>query len=166
MRCSLLVLLALLSVTTGAHAGEPRMDLALGAGVDVGDRPGWAVRLGETIEISKRVDGLIYGTACGYEYWRGSEGSGFHVPIGGYAGVRAGGVTSTLGGGIGVLAVETIHHDSGFGIVPHATATLGFALDDRRTVTLDGRLSRHVLGGAPDFTRWSVLLMIGTTLGR
>ena len=160
------LLLALLLVPSLAHAGDEGLNLAIGGGVDIGDTPGWAIRIGETIELSRHADGFIYGTTCGYDYWHAATGAGFHIPIGGYAGVRAGSVISTLGGGVGVLALETLHDDRGFGIVPQVATTLGFELDDVRTVTIDARLSRHVLGGAPDFTRWSVLVMIGKQLGR
>lgn len=160
------LLVALLLIPATSHAGDERMNLAIGAGVDLGATPGWAVRFTETIEMSPKTQGLIYGSTCGYDYWRGADGNGFHIPIGGYVGVRAHSVTSTFGAGVGVLAFESFHDDRGFGIVPHIGTNLGFELDETRTASIDARAARHVLARSPDFTRWSVLVMIGKTLGR
>jgi hypothetical protein len=161
-----LVVLVLALVSATAHAGPDKMNLAIGGGIAMGNAPGWAIRLGETIDVSETDgDGVIYGTLSGYDYWRGADGDGFHIPIGGFAGVRAGAVTSTLGLGVGVLALESWHGQNGFGIVPQAAATLGYELDAVHTVVVDARLERHVLAGSDDFTTWSVLLMIGMAVG-
>ncbi|CAN5884497.1 hypothetical protein BH11MYX3_BH11MYX3_10250 [soil metagenome] len=158
--------LAIVLLTATARAGDDRMNLAIGAGVDAGRSPGWTVRFGQTIEMSSHEDGFIYGGIAGYDYWHAADGSGFSIPVGGYTGARVKRITTTLGGGVGLLALEKIGDDSGVGIVPYLGATLGFELDDAgRTVTIDGRFSRHVLGGARDVTRWSVVLMIGTSIG-
>jgi hypothetical protein len=159
------LLLALSVIPVTAHAGEEKMNVAIGAGIAIADTPAWQVRFGENIEMVRQTgDGFVAGTTTGYAYWRGADGNGFHIPIGGYAGVRSGIVTTTLGAGVGVLAIESWHGDAGFGVVPDVAATLGFALDDVRSVTIDARMSRHVLAGCPDFTTWGVLLMIGRTL--
>ena len=160
----LVLALGVLLFVATAHAGTEKMNLAIGGGIAMANAPGWAIRFGETTEVSDG-DGAIYGAIAGYDYWRGADGDGFHIPIGGFAGVRAGAVTSTLGLGVGVLALESWHGQDGFGIVPQAAATIGFQLDDVRTVVIDARLQRHVLAGSDDFTTWSVLLMIGRTMG-
>ena len=158
----LAIIAALILVPVVAYANGDKMNIALGGGVAMSDASAWAIRLGETIDVSDNDgDGLSYGTLSGYVYWHGPSGDGFQIPIGGFAGVRAGRLSSTVGAGVGVLALESWHGQNGFGIVPQGVTTLGFALDEVRTVAVDARVSRHVLGGADDFTSWSVLLMIG-----
>ena len=159
----LAIIATLVLVPLAAHASGDKMNIALGGGIVMSDASAWGIRLGETIDVSDTDgDGVIYGSMMGYDFWRGTDGDGFQIPVGGFAGVRAGRVTSTIGLGLGLLALESWHGQDGFGIVPQAVTTLGFNLDATRTVTIDARVSRHVLGGADDFNNWSVLLMIGT----
>ncbi len=160
------ILLVLVLLGTTAYAGDERMNLALGAGIDVGSSAGWAIRMGETVDMAGRDDGFIYGGTCGYDYWHASDRAGFSIPVGGFVGARVQRITTTLGGGVGLLAFEKIHDTTVAGVVPYVAATLGFELDETRTVTIDARASRHVVADASDVTRWSVLLMIGKTLGR
>jgi hypothetical protein len=150
---------------TAAHAGKEQLHLAIGGGVDAGDGTGWSVRFGQRLELTDTEEGLIYGTACGYDYWRAGSSSGFNIPIGGFVGARTHDITTTFGAGIGVLAFESNHDDDGFGIVPYVGSALGFELAERRTITIDARISRHVLLGADDFSRWSVLVMYGGNVG-
>jgi hypothetical protein len=157
-------MLVLCLLPTAASASDD-MSLAIGGGVDSGDGTGWAVRLGETIEVTKTDEGLIYGATCGYDYWRASTSSGFNIPMGAFVGARTHDITTAFGAGVGVLAFESNHDDDGFGVVPYLGTTLGFELAGRRTITIDARISRHVLLGADDFSRWSVLVMYGKTIG-
>lgn len=158
----LLFVLCLL-VPVAARASGDKLNVSIGGGVDSGDSTGWAVRLGETMEVTDTDEGLIYGTTCGYDYWRASTSSGFNIPIGGYVGARTHDITTTFGAGVGLLAAEKMRGDAGFGVVPYVRAALGFELAGRRTITVDGRMSRHALVDVADFTRWSVLVMYGTT---
>jgi len=158
-----LLLLCLLIPTTAEASDD--LTLAIGGGVDTGDDTGWAVRLGETIEVSKTDEGLIYGATCGYDYWHTRTASGFNIPMGAFVGARAQNVTTAFGAGVGVLAFESNHDDTGFGVVPYIGTTVGFELPGKRTITIDGRISRHVLLGTDDFSRWSVLVMYGKTIG-
>jgi hypothetical protein len=154
----LVVALVIVPLTARAEA----LDLAIGGGIAMANAPARAVRLSATADVSNtRNDGMIYGATCGYDFWHGADGAGFHIPIVGFGGVRAGSITSTVGLGIGVLAIETWHGQDGFGIVPMAMSTVGFALDAAHSVAIDARLQRHVLADSQDFTTWSVLLMIG-----
>ncbi len=159
-----LVIAVCLLVPAAAQASET-LDISIGAGVDTGDATGWAIRFGQTMDMTAAEDGLIYGMTCGYDYWRAGSSSGFNIPIGGFVGARTHDVITTFGAGVGLLALESNHHDDGFGVVPYLGTTLGFALAGRRTITIDGRISRHVLLGTDDFSRWSVLVMYGGSVG-
>lgn len=159
-----LVLAMLIALVGPASASDDKMVLRLGAGVDTGDEAGYTVRF-ENVQATERPSGFVVGAASGYEYWSAGASSGFHIPIGGFVGTHVGGVTSTFGAGVGLLAIEEVRDDTGFGVVPYASATLGFDLSRRRSVTIDARASRHVLLGAPDIWRWNIAVMWGTSVG-
>jgi hypothetical protein len=82
------------------------------------------------------------------------------MPIGMYFGGHTKSLRTTIGGGIGLWTFEKSGDQVHFGISPFASAslegTVGHVL-----LSLDGRVSRQVIGETGDFNVYSVMLMLG-----
>ena len=164
MNCSAMLVLVL-AAAGDARASTTAMVVGGGGGVAAQDEPGFAMRVSMAL-VTRHPSGFIHGMTEGYEYWRAGGESGQGMQVGGFAGTYRHGVVSTLGAGLGLPAFRATPSGTTGGIAPFANVTLGFDVGDNRTITFDARVTRDVMLGTDDGTRWSIAVSWGTSIGR
>jgi hypothetical protein len=157
VRCLLLLLL----LTLPAHAGSKLAMFGLGSASTEGAH-GWVARVESRVDFNKADSDahLIFGNRFGFERWSAGDHSGVSVPIGWYLGAQVGDVRSTLGVGFGLWTFETSKSQAAGGISPFASASIEGTFD-KLALSLDGRITRQVVGDMTDFNVLSVMVMAG-----
>lgn len=162
MRWPLVLSIVLASST--ARAERTRFS-AFGLGTAIAaNEPGWVVRAEHRLDLTDDDDGII-GSRIGVETWDAGGHWGFAMPIGMYAGGQAKAMRTTIGGGVGLWTFEKSGGALHFGVAPFASASVE-GVAGKLLISLDGRLSRQVIGETADFNVYSVMLMVGKRLSR
>lgn len=165
----MLLALVLVVVPSVAAAGETGFS-SIGFGTAIqGEQAGIVVRYAAGNDIdnpsyNEDAEEPIAGAGAGIEVWKAGGGWGFEFPFGWYVGGQVGHIRTALGTGVGMFSLASRRSDYGFGITPFGNAMIEIALSKRAHVTLDARIGRHVLGGADDFTRYSMVVMLGNRM--
>ena len=162
-------LLVLMLTARLAHAEEDRFVLA-GAGTAMSkETTGWALRVVSRMDAKHDDDEahLINGGIVGVEAWSAGDRWGLSFPTGGYVGAQVGSVRTTLGGGLGMYAVEkrTSETEGSGGIAPFVNGTIEKITGDL-TLVLEGTISRQLIIERADHNVYTVMLMAGRRLGR
>jgi hypothetical protein len=158
-------LIVLLLLTSTAHADQRFAAFGLGTSI-AGNEPGWAVRMEHRFDTGhpEKSDPL-FGARLGLDSWDAGGHWGITMPIGSYVGAQVKSMRTTLGGGVGLWTFEKSGGEVHFGISPFASASLEGSMGNL-LVSLDGRLSRQVIGEVGDFNVYSVMLMVGKRFTR
>lgn len=154
-------LVILLLLATHAHDGSKLAMFGLG-GTTAEGRVGRIARAEFRADFNK-TDGdayMIYGNRAGFELWSAGEHKGLAVPYAWYFGAQVGRLRSTLGAGFGLWTFEFSQATAAGGISPFANASLEATFGDY-AFSLDGRITRMVVGDMDDFNVASVMVMVG-----
>ncbi|MDQ3336203.1 MAG: hypothetical protein M4D80_13625 [Myxococcota bacterium] len=159
-------LIALLFLTSTAYAEGQRF-AAFGLGTSVAsNEPGWALRAEHRFDSGDPDENEpLFGARIGLDMWDAGGHWGIAMPLGTYLGAQVGSMRTTIGGGIGLWTFEKSGGEVHFGISPFASASLEGSVG-KLLLSLDGRLSRQVIGETADFNVYSVMLMVGKRFTR
>lgn len=160
-------LLVLMLTASAAHADGDRFALA-GLGTSIVEQaPGWVFRIESRIDTTRTDEDEpsgVTGGHVGIDAWSANSRWGFSMPLGWYAGAQAKSMRTTIGGGLGMFALEGGRDFTG-GIAPFANATLEKTAGELMIV-LEARLARQVIVEQPDHNIYSVMLMAGRRFDR
>lgn len=154
-----LVLLALLA--SPAHAGS-KLALFGAGGTSVEGKPGRVGRAEFRADFNKTEGDayMIFGSRAGFELWSAGEHKGLAVPFTWYGGAQVGDFRSTLGAGFGLWTFEFSKSPVAGGISPFVNASVEATFGDY-AISLDGRVTRMVVGEMDDFNVMSATVMVG-----
>lgn len=165
----MLLALVLVVVPSVAAAGETGFS-SIGVGTAIQDEQlGIVVRYAAGNDVdnpsyNEDAEEPIAGAGAGIEVWKAGDGWGIEFPIGGYIGAQVGRVRTALGAGVGMYSIAFRNSEFGFGVTPFGNAVVELALGKRALITFDARVGRHVLASADDFTRYSMVVMLGNRM--
>jgi hypothetical protein len=153
-----------------AHAEESEVFALAGLGTSMSNETtGWELRAIARMENEHPDDEphRIGGAIVGLDVWGAGDRWGLSFPTGGYVGAEVGSVRTTIGGGLGMYAVEQRDGDDkgAFGIAPFATATVE-KLAGNLIIVLEGTVARQIVAGDTDHNIYTVMLMGGRRFGR
>ena len=160
-------LIALLLLTSPAYADWDQRFGAVGLGTSMaGNEPGWALRVEHRADTGDPdEDEPMIGARIGLDMWDAGGHWGISMPLGTYVGAQVKSMRTTIGGGMGLWTFEKSGGQIHFGISPFASASLEGSVGNL-LLSLDGRLSRQVIGETGDFNVYSVMFMVGKRFTR